>query len=48
MPGNHCCFCSSVPNRSTDLPNSPLETETMPRRAESARPSSSMPSAYVR
>ena len=41
--GSHSCFCSSVPKPSTDLPKSPFETDTIPRRAESARPSSSMP-----
>jgi hypothetical protein len=47
MPGSHSCFCSSVPYDRTLLPNKPMETETMPRTAESARPSSSMPMQYV-
>ena len=40
--GSHSCFCSSVPWSRIDLPTSPLLTDTMPRSAESARPSSSM------
>jgi hypothetical protein len=41
MSGSQRCFCPSVPCRRTDVPNSPEETETMPRIAESARPNSS-------
>ena len=40
--GSHSCFCSSVPWKRIDLPTSPLLTDTIPRRAESARPSSSI------
>ena len=40
--GSHSCFCSSLPWKRIDLPTSPLLTDTMPRSAESARPSSSM------
>ena len=43
--GSHSCFCSSVPKPRIDLPTSPLETETIPRSDESARPSSSIASA---
>ena len=43
--GSHSCFCSSVPKNRIDLPTRPLLTDTMPRSAESARPSSSMASA---
>ena len=40
--GSHSCFCSSLPWKRIDLPTSPLLTDTIPRSAESARPSSSM------
>jgi hypothetical protein len=40
--GSHSCFCSSLPWKRIDFPTRPLLTETIPRRAESARPSSSM------
>ncbi len=36
------CFCSSVPKPRIGLPTRPLETETIPRTEESARPSSSI------
>ena len=42
MPGTHRCFCSSVPKPRIDLPTSPSDTDTMPRTALSARPSSSI------
>ena len=40
--GSHSAFCPSEPKKRIDLPTSPLLTDTMPRSAESARPSSSI------
>ena len=39
--GSHARFCSSVPYAAIVLATRPSETETMPRTAESPRPSSS-------
>ncbi len=46
--GSQARFCSSLPQCATDLPTRPSETETMPRTAESPRPSSSVTRQYAR
>ena len=39
--GSHCCFCSSVPQRSIEPQTSEVWTETTVRADESPRPTSS-------
>ena len=48
MPGSHSFFWSSVPYPAIDLPTRPRLTLTMPRTAESPRPSSSISRQYDR
>ena len=48
MLGSHSFFWSSVPYPAMDLPTRPRLTQTMPRIAESPRPSSSMSRQYDR